>query len=205
MGDWLEDWLVTGYGHPWHGVSLSSIEDERPQVLARALVHPCSACASLLLTDLAMDALHQALQEPAVEVALAVEPNRRLVELLEWEADRARKLAQALQSLCDYMDGVCQKLIAGATVHDVLTTETLSRRDLVRDLLTQVASAVRRSRSEGIRVMIDSEGLSVGDVARIIGHPRQLVKRLYDIGMVNACSEEPRPSSSQPQPPQQLS
>jgi hypothetical protein len=52
-----------------------------------------------------------------------------------------------------------------------------------------VTSRVSRLRVEGIRVLIDHEGLTVNEVSRLIGHPRQLVKRLYDLGSKEANLE----------------
>jgi hypothetical protein len=46
--------------------------------------------------------------------------------------------------------------------------------------LSALSSALRHSRAEYIRALVDDEGLRIAEVARIVGQPRQLVKRHYD-------------------------
>jgi len=41
-------------------------------------------------------------------------------------------------------------------------------------------SVLMRSRGEYFHVLVDDEGLTISEVARLVGHPRQLVKRRYD-------------------------
>jgi hypothetical protein len=70
-------------------------------------------------------------------------------------------------------------------VSDVTTRELLFTRAAVRQALTQTSEALRRVRSAKIRSLVDDEGISIGQVAELLGHPRQLVKRLYDADRKN--------------------
>jgi hypothetical protein len=69
---------------------------------------------------------------------------------------------------------------AGQLLGPAISTDALADRNLVRSLLVEMASAMRRTRSVGIRMLIDTEGASLTQASRILGHPRQVVKRLYD-------------------------
>ncbi len=48
--------------------------------------------------------------------------------------------------------------------------------------LDDMHSAVHQARVEGVRVLVEEEGLPVSTVARLMGRPRQLVARLYQQG-----------------------
>jgi hypothetical protein len=107
-------------------------------------------------------------------------PSRRLVQILDVEDRVAQQTIEALQELRRYQQPLRKALADGATVSELLTPENLAPRDLVRTLLAECSSAVQHARAEAIRELIDVEGLSMKQVARAAGHPRQLIKRLYD-------------------------
>jgi hypothetical protein len=47
------------------------------------------------------------------------------------------------------------------------------------DGLERIHHAIAAARAESIRVMVDEEGLTLSDVAKLMNRPRQLVSRLY--------------------------
>jgi hypothetical protein len=53
-------------------------------------------------------------------------------------------------------------------------------RDAVIEAVTALQSALMRSRGEFFGVLVDDEHMTISEVARLVGHPRQLVKRRYD-------------------------
>jgi hypothetical protein len=53
-------------------------------------------------------------------------------------------------------------------------------RDAVIEAVTALQSALMRSRGEFFGVLVDGEHMTISEVARLVGHPRQLVKRRYD-------------------------
>jgi hypothetical protein len=107
-------------------------------------------------------------------------PKRRLIQALEIEHDIAQQMIEALQELRTCQQIIITELANGATASRLMTPDNLARRDHVRALLALCTSAVQRSRAEAIRELIDVEGLSLQLAARVAGHPRQLIKRLYN-------------------------
>jgi hypothetical protein len=89
-------------------------------------------------------------------------------------------MVEALQAMRLHQRPEREAMARGAPVSEFVTPEGLSYRDRVRELLPQLASALQQCRAEAIRELIDQEGLSLQMVARMVEHPRQLVKRLYD-------------------------
>jgi hypothetical protein len=53
-------------------------------------------------------------------------------------------------------------------------------RDAVIEAVTALQSALMRSRGEFFGVLVEDEDMTISAVARLVGHPRQLVKRRYD-------------------------
>ncbi len=47
------------------------------------------------------------------------------------------------------------------------------------DGLERMHHAIAAARAESVRVMVDDEGLTLSDVAKLMNRPRQLVSRLY--------------------------
>jgi hypothetical protein len=45
--------------------------------------------------------------------------------------------------------------------------------------LERMHHAIAAARAESVRVMVDDEGLTISDVAKLMNRPRQLVSRLY--------------------------
>jgi hypothetical protein len=115
---------------------------------------------------------------PSVVETLSHLPMLRLFD----ESDAAaRNLIEALLELRSQECDGRAALAAGATVQDAFLAGEPAR-VRARAALTEMSSALRRQRTESIRELVDQEGLSVSAVSRLIGHSRQLVKRLYDGG-----------------------
>ncbi len=53
-------------------------------------------------------------------------------------------------------------------------------RDAVIDAMNAMHSVLMRSRGEFFHILVDEEAMTISEVARLVGHPRQLVKRRYD-------------------------
>jgi hypothetical protein len=90
-----------------------------------------------------------------------------------------------LRSELDRMDSLIEvattAIRSGSLVRDIVVRpDMLEGRESLIDALNSVESALMLNRAEGIRIVVDEEGLGVSDVARLIDRPRQLVKRAYD-------------------------
>lgn len=106
--------------------------------------------------------------------------HRRLLQSLD-DVDCAReKLAHLLDDLGETLDATRQHLRSGVSMSNVHPAARLGPvRKEVSDALGALNSTLMHARAEGIRVMVDDEGLSLRDVARLVGHSRQFVSRLY--------------------------
>ncbi len=105
--------------------------------------------------------------------------NERLLTLLD-DVERARvELMQSLGRLGEALrdrhavtePGFVlseQDLVPGVELHE----------DLIRGL-ERMHHTLALARAETVRVMVDEEGLTLSDVAKMVGRPRQLVSRLY--------------------------
>jgi hypothetical protein len=70
---------------------------------------------------------------------------------------------------------------AGMRMRDLFPQSDGPRaRDAVIDAIAELQSALMRSRGEFFGVLVEQEGMTISEVARLVGHPRQLVKRRYD-------------------------
>jgi hypothetical protein len=117
-----------------------------------------------------------------VEAADPSQPERRLVQLLQYEDEVAQRLIEALQAMRERHRAISDALAGGARISRFMTIEGMTGREQLRTLAAELVSAVSQVRAAVIRELIDEEGMSHKAVARLIGHPRQLVKRLYDGG-----------------------
>lgn len=61
--------------------------------------------------------------------------------------------------------------------------------------LDDMHHAVHQARAEGVRVLVEDEGLPVSTVARMMGRPRQLVARLYQQAR-GGTGTPPRPNGN---------
>jgi hypothetical protein len=100
---------------------------------------------------------------------------------LSTELDQvAAGLIEVLQQLRWTEERARGALADGANVREVVTKEQIDVRATVRRALTEASDVLRRVRSEKIRVLVDDDGLSLSQVAALLGHPPRLVKRLYE-------------------------
>ena len=106
-----------------------------------------------------------------------------------------RDLADALGSLSAALEAVQQELhrmeaanerlrsalADGMESHELLSaTGWADARSALLDATGGRGSLLKRSRSEYVRILVDEEGMSISEAARVLGHPRQLTKRVYD-------------------------
>jgi hypothetical protein len=69
----------------------------------------------------------------------------------------------------------------GVASHELLQTSGWAdARSALLDSTGGLASQLKRTRSEYVRLLVDVEGMSISEAARVLGHPRQLIKRVYD-------------------------
>ena len=102
---------------------------------------------------------------------------RSLDELDEAIGSLRRELDGLEASVAHTRDAVS----AGMRMTDLFPTSDAPRaRDAVIDAMNTLHSVLMRSRGEYFHVLVDEEGLTISEVARLVGHPRQLVKRRYD-------------------------
>jgi hypothetical protein len=140
-----------------------------------------------------MDDLHQLEPDPEVfglDVPLTGASSGATTML--WRSTEldiaAERLIEVFEKLRSSEHKARAGLTEGATVREVVTQELLCARAAARGALAEVAEALRRSRSAKIRALVDDEGLTIVQVSRLLGHPRQLVKRLYDNGRIDGES-----------------
>jgi hypothetical protein len=113
----------------------------------------------------------------------AEQPHYAKRVLLSEECERAtRNLVAELSQLLASERAIRAALVAGGKMYDLCTKDEIAARDRVRSALMEVTSMLKQMRVEGIRIIVENEGYRVSDVARLLDHPRQMVKRLYDDG-----------------------
>jgi len=104
--------------------------------------------------------------------------NERLIRKLQ-HVDVVRKdLAAFLVRLGVALRASIASLRRGVPASSQTPEATAMHVELVHKL-DDMHSAVHQARAEGVRVLVEDEGLPVSTVARLMGRPRQLVARLY--------------------------
>jgi len=63
---------------------------------------------------------------------------------------------------------------------DLFAAPGTASRDTTIEALNAMHSALMVSRGEWYRILIEDKGMSLSEIARHTGHPRQLIKRRYD-------------------------
>ena len=102
--------------------------------------------------------------------------------------DSLEELDEAIARVRDALDGL---EAANAYTRDVIRVGMRMRdlfprsdgpraRDPTIEAVTALQTALMRSRGEFFGVLVEEEGMTISEVARLVGHPRQLVKRRYD-------------------------
>ena len=93
----------------------------------------------------------------------------------------AAEVRAALAALDDANAAVRRALDDGIANHELLSsTGWADHRAAVILALGAYSSELKRARAEYVRVLVDGDGFTISDDARVIGHPRQLTKRIYD-------------------------
>jgi hypothetical protein len=104
--------------------------------------------------------------------------NDRLIRRLQNVDAVRRDLAEFLVRLGVAIGAAIAGLRRGVPASDHVAEATSMHVELVQKL-DDMHSAVHQARAEGVRVLVEDEGLPVSTVARLMGRPRQLVARLY--------------------------
>jgi hypothetical protein len=110
----------------------------------------------------------------------AVANERLIVRLQQVEAVR-RDLASFLERLRIVIRAGIVNLRRGVPVSEQTPEATSVHVELVQKL-DDMHHAVHEARAEGVRSLVEDEGLPVSTVAHLMGRPRQLVSRLYQHG-----------------------
>ena len=82
-------------------------------------------------------------------------------------------------------------LDAGVDARELARLSGTGSRDTTIEALNTMHSALRISRAEWYRFLIEQDGMTPSDIARLTGHPRQMIKRQYD-ALYERPAEEPR-------------
>ncbi len=94
--------------------------------------------------------------------------------------DEARaKLRAVLDELGPAAEQAVDIVAAGATIAELVSRSEMRVRRRTADALAAMTSALAENRVAAIRVVVDDEGLSMTDAARVFGVPRQVLSRLY--------------------------
>jgi hypothetical protein len=100
------------------------------------------------------------------------------LEELDRAIARVRKELDGLEAANAHARGAIR---AGMRMRDLFPQSDGPRaRDAVIDAVTALQSALMRSRGEFFGILVEDEDMTISAVARLVGHPRQLVKRRYD-------------------------
>ena len=105
--------------------------------------------------------------------------NERLLALLD-DVERARaELSASLERLGETLRdrSLLRDPDTRLSALDPLPGTELHERLIA--CLERMHHAVAAARAESVRVMVDEEGLTLSDVAKLMNRPRQLVSRLY--------------------------
>ena len=107
--------------------------------------------------------------------------NERLIRKLQQVDLVRRDLASFLERLGSAIGTAIARLRRGVPVSEQTTEAAEVHVELVQKL-DDMHHAVHEARAEGVRALVEDEGLTVSAVAQMMGRPRQLVSRLYRQG-----------------------
>ncbi len=99
------------------------------------------------------------------------------LELIE---DAIAGLRSAIEILNTSIARTRVLLAAGHDPFELLAAPGTISRDTTIEALNAMHSALMVSRGEWYRILIEGKGMSLSEIARHTGHPRQLIKRRYD-------------------------
>jgi hypothetical protein len=105
--------------------------------------------------------------------------NDRFLALLD-QIEAARvDLAEALERLGENLRDRTVVREPGFRLSERDTVPGVQLHEDLIGALERMHHAVALARAESVRVMVDEEGLTLTDVAKLMNRPRQLVSRLY--------------------------
>ena len=108
----------------------------------------------------------------------------RLVDELE---EAVRRLEPELDKMHEIVEHTRRYVASGADLRDLYgVSEAPAGRDALIDRLNDLHSALMRSRAEYIRLLVDEGAMTIPQVARLVGHPPQLVRRQYQAATMAA-------------------
>ncbi len=103
----------------------------------------------------------------------------RLLELLD-EVEAARiELIETLDRLGSTLLDRTQIAAPGYRLADQDPGAGIQLHEELIDRLVRMHHCVAAARAESVRIMVEEEGLTLSDVAKVLSRPRQLVSRLY--------------------------
>jgi hypothetical protein len=117
------------------------------------------------------------MRRPSVGNTCVVANERLIKKLRQLEVVR-RDLASLLVRLGIAIRAGISNLRRGVPVSEQTQEATSMHVELVQKL-DEMHHAVHDARAEGVRSLVEDEGLPVSTVAQLMGRPRQLVSRLY--------------------------
>jgi hypothetical protein len=94
------------------------------------------------------------------------------------EETRAQ-LRIALDELQPAAAQAVDEIAAGATMAELVSRTEMRVRRRTADALGAMTSALAENRVAAIRVVVDDEGMTITEAARLFGVPRQVLSRLY--------------------------
>ena len=116
---------------------------------------------------------------------------RQLRALLDELDAVSTTLSANLDDLRGATAQVRTELDAGRPLHEIHAATGIGAvRDRVSNALVRVNEALRATRAEFVRVIVDHEGLMITEVARRTGRSRQFLTRLLEDGRRNAADRE---------------
>jgi hypothetical protein len=110
---------------------------------------------------------------------------RRTPAVTAWAASVQRieearvELEAALGALAPWIVDAVEAIASGETMSDLVRRTQLRTRRRVADAVGAMNSALAENRVAAIRVVVDDEGLTMSEAARLFGIPRQVLSRLY--------------------------
>jgi hypothetical protein len=104
--------------------------------------------------------------------------NERLIKKLRQVEVVRRDLTSFLERLGIAIRAGISNLRRGVPVSEQTQEATSMHVELVQKL-DEMHHVVHEARAEGVRSLVEDEGLPVSTVAQLMGRPRQLVSRLY--------------------------
>jgi hypothetical protein len=105
--------------------------------------------------------------------------NEHLLALLDDVEDARVALMTSLERLGASLGDRADVSAAGTRLSELDPVAGVELHEHLIGALERMHHAIAAARAESVRVMVDDEGLTITDVAKLMNRPRQLVSRLY--------------------------